>query len=93
MMPFVGIDNMHSSREESRRSLFGTPLTRGTNAMIDGIHHIGIAVHNLDDARVILSDDHTAALINMVSRRNLGWARPPRAGSRVCSRNIVRSAV
>ena len=50
MMPFAGIDNMHSSREESRRSLFGTPLTRGTNAMIDGIHHIGIAVHNLDDA-------------------------------------------
>ena len=61
--------------------------------MMDKIHHIGIAVHNLDEARVILSDDHTLALNSMVSRRNLGWGQPPRAGASVGSRNIVRSPV
>jgi hypothetical protein len=42
--------------------------------MTEKIHHIGMAVHSLEDARVILSDDHVCAWHSDVSRRNLGWS-------------------
>jgi hypothetical protein len=47
--------------------------------MIEKIHHIGIAVHSLDEPPVILSADHARARKAMLSRRNLGWGRRPRA--------------
>jgi hypothetical protein len=59
--------------------------------MIEKIHHIGIAVHSLEDARVILSDDHVCPRRSIASRRNLGSGRRPGAASSLCSQTSIGS--